>query len=75
MLYIVNRKYHYTNLGDAIVKAKTILEERAIEPINRVFKITIGRKGGYCVALLDNWEKVGNANLLKVVIQTVSVIN
>lgn len=72
MIYIVNSKYYYTNLDDAILKAKAILEERANESINYDFKITQGRKGGYCVALQDNWEKVGNSNLLKVIIKTTS---
>lgn len=70
MIYIVNGKYYYTNLDDAISKAKAILEGRANVPINYNFKITRGRRGGYCVALQDSWEKVGNSNLLRVIIQS-----
>jgi hypothetical protein len=75
MIYIVNGKYYYTNLDIAISKAKAILEKRANAPINYDFKITKGKKGGYCVALQDNWEKVGNSNLLKVIIQSTSFSN
>ena len=73
MLYIVNRKYYYNNLDLAISKAKAILRDRADEPINDNFKVTVGKKGGYCVTLLDSWEKVGNSNLLRVTIQTVNL--
>lgn len=75
MIYIVNSKYHYNNLDNAISKAKTILEERANRPINHNFKITQGKKGGYCVTLQDRWEKVGNLNLLRVIIRPISLSN
>lgn len=75
MIYIVNSKYYYNNLDNAISKAKTILEERANRPINYNFKITQGKKGGYCVTLQDQWEKVGNLNLLRVIIRSISLFN
>lgn len=75
MIYIVNCKYYFYSLEQAIERAKQILRERASEPINETFNITKGKKGGYCVALCDNWWKVGNSNLLRVVIQTTQVEN
>jgi hypothetical protein len=73
MLYIVNRKYYCYDRNEALTKAMNILRERATEPINDKYKISTGKKGGLCVTLLDDWKKVGNANLLKVVIQVVSI--
>lgn len=71
MLYIVNCKYYCHDQDEALIKAKNILRERATEPINDKYKISVGKKGGLCVTLLDDWKKVGNVNLLKVVIQVV----
>lgn len=73
MIYIVNRKYYFTALAPAIEQAKQVLRERADKPINEIFKVTQGKKNGYCVALCDEWEKVGNKNLLKVVICVASI--
>jgi hypothetical protein len=73
MIYVVNRKYYFYSLEQAIEQAKQILRERASEPVNEIFNITKGKKGGYCVALCDNWWKVGNSNLLRVVIQTAQI--
>jgi hypothetical protein len=72
-MYIVNRKYYYSSLEQAIECAKQILRKRAYAPINEQFKITQGKKRGYCVALCDDWKKVGNSNLLRVIIQTVEI--
>lgn len=71
MIYITNCKFYFSNLQMAIEKAKEIIRNRANQPINNNFKISKGKKNGYCVALLDDWGKVGNINLLKVIIQTV----
>ena len=73
MIYVVNRKYYSYSLEQAIEQAKQILRERASEPINEIFNITKGKKGGYCVTLCDNWWKVGNSNLLRVAIQTAQI--
>ena len=73
MIYVVNRKYYFYSLEQAIEQAQQILRERASEPINEIFNITKGKKGGYCVALCDNWWKVGNSNLLRVTIQTAQI--
>ena len=70
MIYITNRKHYFNNLDNAIEKAEEIIRNRANQPITNKFKITKGKNNGYCVTLLDNWEKVGNVNLLKVSIQT-----
>ena len=75
MVYIVNRKYYYSSLNGAIEKAKEILQERAFSPINEIFQITQGKRGGYCVTLCDDWTKVGNDKLLKVVIQTEKLLD
>lgn len=75
MIYITNRKYYSNKLESAIEQAKQILRERASKPINEVFNITKGKKGGYCVALYDDWRKVGNSNLLRVIIQTTQIEN
>ena len=58
-IFIVNRKYYIDNLKYAILKAKEIIAEKAISPINNCWLITQGKKGGYCVKLLDDWSKVG----------------
>jgi hypothetical protein len=70
MIYITNRKHYFKNLENAIEKAKEILRNRANQSITNEFKVTKGKNSGYCVTLLDNWEKVGNINLLRVSIQT-----
>lgn len=74
-IFVVNRKYYIDNLENAILKAKEIIAERATSPINNCWVITQGKKKGYCVKLLDDWSKVGNSNLLKVIIQVVEIEN
>ena len=72
-IYIVNRKYYIANLDAALDKAKDILRDRAKELGNTItnneYRITRGKNKGYCVTLLDDWEVVGNKNLLRVAIQ------
>lgn len=70
MIYITDRKYYFNNLENAIEKAKEIIKNRADQPTTDKFTITKGKNNGYCVTLLDSWEKVGNINLLRVSIQT-----
>lgn len=70
-MYIVNRKYYTNELQKAILIAKNILKARA--EISDNFLITKGKKEGYCVKSLDDWEKFGNINLTKVIIQKVEL--
>lgn len=77
-IYIVCRKYYIRNLSDAFQKAKEILRKRALEHSHcaldeNKWKITLGKKKGWCVASLDDWQKVGNSNLLRVIIQEVKL--
>ena len=72
-IFVVDRKYYFKELENAFSRAKEIIAERASAPINNSFLITQGKKGGYCVKLLDDWIKVGNSNLLKVVVSVVEV--
>lgn len=67
-IYIVNSKYYYTDLNIAIEKAKDILRERG--GTTEKFTITEGKNHGYCVHLDDEWWRVGNSNLLNVIIKT-----
>ena len=66
-MYIVNRKYYTNDFQKAVLIAKKILRERA--EISDSFLITKGKKQGYCIKSLDNWDKFGNINLTKVIIQ------
>lgn len=71
-MYIVNAKYYYLQLDQALQKAKNILLERG-NLVNSTFKISQGKKGGYCVHLNERWEVVGNVNLLNVIIREVEI--
>lgn len=72
-IYIVNAKYFYTDLDVAFEKAKAILRERG--GTSESYTITSGKNQGYCVHLNDDWEKVGNRNLLSVMIRIVKTEN
>lgn len=74
-MYVVNNKYYYSDLLQAIEQAKNILRSRACEAINENFTISHGLKGGICVHLNDNWEKVGNSHLLNVIIKKVQLFS
>lgn len=79
-IYCVNRTHYFRSLKKAIEHAKIILTKRCAEQrkinkalktiINPQYKITQGKKGGYCVKLLEDWTMVGNPGLLNVTIST-----
>lgn len=73
-IYIINGKYYTDNYDKAVEKAKEILRDRSTYCIKEDFTITKGKRNGYCVHLNDNWEKVGNTNLLNVIIKRVELL-
>lgn len=73
--YKVNNRFYFS-LNDAIEYAKEVIRNRYYIPsqCNENWKITKGKKGGYCVAVLDEWSKVGNIHLLQESIRTIEIL-
>lgn len=80
-IYLVNNKFYINDLDEAIEKAKFIIRKRysndvTLYPCNK-WKITQGRKGGFCVKSLIDYNKIsniiGNVNYLKVTIRTIEI--
>lgn len=67
--YKVNNRY-FSNLQDAIDCAKQIIRDRYyhINECSENWRISVGKKGGYCVHIIDDWSKIGNADLQNVII-------
>ena len=73
--YKVHNQFFFL-LDAAIEHAKNIIRGRYYTPqyqCNEQWKVTQGKKQGYCVAVLDDYWKVGNVNLLRVTIQTIQI--
>lgn len=77
-IYCTDRKYCFSNLENAIEKAKEILLERALtlpENTNITFSVTKGKKGGYAVKINIEWWRMGNEKLLQCVIAPIEILD
>lgn len=75
-MYGIYGKFFYSDLENAIEKAKEILINRLIMPINNFdFTIHQTKKGNYSVKINVSWEYLGNANLKFVVVRKHKVCN
>ena len=73
--YKVNNRFYFS-LDVAIEYAKEVIRKRYYNPsqCSENWKITKGKKGGYCITILDEWNKVGNINLLRESISTIEIL-
>lgn len=73
--YNVNDRFYFS-LNDAIGYGKEIIRSRYYDRFqcSEKWKITQGKKGGYCVTVLDEWDKIGNINLTRVSIRTIEIL-
>ena len=72
--YQTSDKFFF-NLNDAIEYAKQKIRERYYNPseCSEIWKITEGKNHGYCVAVQDDWTKIGNSNLMRNTIRTIII--
>lgn len=72
--YQICDKY-FLSLDDAIEYAKHKIRERYYKQYecSEIWKITEGKNHGYCVAVQDDWAKIGNLNLMRNSIRTITI--
>lgn len=77
IVYCTDRKYYFSNLENAIEKAKEVLLERALTlpETDITFSVTKGKKGGYAVKINIEWWRMGNEKLLQCVIAPIEILD
>lgn len=73
--YKVNNRFYFS-LKNAIEYAKEVIRKRYFNQslCSENWKISKGKKGGYCVAVLDEWEKIGSTMLMRESIRTIEIL-
>jgi hypothetical protein len=73
--YKVNDRFYFS-LNDAIEYGKEVIRKRYYDEYqcSEEWKITQGKKGGYCVTVIDDWFKIGNINLTRESIRTIEIL-